>query len=93
MSQSSAACHALGPDEPVGPRLELPGDERRAQEDAEEDRREDRQRRAQMHELGVEPLEMDGDRRAVAVRGAGDDDGVVDVEEVRPGDGERYEDP
>ena len=27
------------------------------------------------------------------MRGAGDDDGVVDVEQVRPGDGERDEDP
>ena len=48
---------------------------------------------AQVHELRVEPLEVGGDRRAVAVRGAGDDHGVVDVEEVRPGDGERDQDP
>ena len=43
--------------------------------------------------LRVEPLEVGGDRGAVAVRGAGDDHGVVDVEQMRPGDGERYEDP
>ena len=27
------------------------------------------------------------------MRGAGDDHGVVDVEQMRPGDGQRYEDP